>query len=368
MKTATIQKSDLGKAIDLLVQADLRVIAPRLQPRLDSPDALDVLMFQEVKSGENHQVGEGILTNNGIKEFLFAKHEPVFAYELRGKKVNIIPVHHEYPRTVIMGVRPCEAASISSLNAVFSDANAGYNDPFFSNRLERTTIVTYSCTDADASCFCTSVDLAPDSDKGSDLHFTELGDGRIHVEVKSEAGEAVANLLQPLFTGEGDQALRERMGKVAEEKITRLRDKAPIKAWLDDNVNFDDEMWARLGEKCLGCGACTFECPTCHCFDIVDEHRGSKGYRVKFWDSCQFDHFTLHASGHNPRDWQYKRYRNRFMCKFKIYEDTFEAQGCIGCGRCIRACPVNLDITEYMAEVAHKAANPNAMKADPDFE
>jgi len=368
MKTATIQKSDLGKAIDLLVQADLRVVAPRLQPSLDGPDDIDILMFQEMESGEGHQVGEGILTHNGIKEFLFAKHEPLFAYELKGKKVEITPVHHEYPRTVIIGVRPCEAASIPSLEAVFSNANAGFEDPFFTKRLERTTFVTYSCTDADASCFCTSVDIQPDDSKNSDLHFTELGDGSIHVEVKTQAGEAVANVLEPLFTGEGDQAKREKMGKVAVEKITRLRDKAPIRAWLDENANFDDEMWQRLGEKCLGCGACTFECPTCHCFDIVDENKGTKGYRVKFWDSCQFDHFTLHASGHNPRDWQYKRYRNRFMCKFKIYEETFEAQGCIGCGRCIRGCPVNLDITEYMAEVAHKAANPAAMQADPDFE
>ncbi|HEC15429.1 MAG TPA: heterodisulfide reductase subunit A [Sedimenticola sp.] len=358
MRTATIQKSDLGKAIDLLVQADLRVIAPRLQPRLeeDGPDAIDVLTLVEVKSGENHQVGEGLLPLNGVKEFLFAKHEPLFAYEKRGKKIDIIPVHHEYPRTVIVGVRPCDAASIASLNAVFSDANAGFEDPFFTRRRERTTIVTYSCTAPDASCFCTSVDLAPDSSRGSDLHFTEIGGDLIHVEVLTEAGEAIANLLESLLEGEGDQQQREKAGAAVKEKLTRIRDAAPIKDWLDNLDNFDDEMWERLGEKCIGCGSCTFLCPTCHCFDIVDENKGSKGYRVKFWDSCQFDHFTLHASGHNPRDWQYKRYRNRFNCKFKIYPEKFEQQGCVGCGRCIRGCPVNLDITEYMAEVAAKAA------------
>ncbi|MES9903687.1 MAG: 4Fe-4S dicluster domain-containing protein [Sedimenticola sp.] len=367
MKTAIINKSALDNCIELLSQADYRVVAPRLLPRLDGPDAIDVRTFLEINPGESHAIGEG-LTTTGIKEFLFVKHEPLFAYEKNGKKIKITPVSHDFPRTVIIGVRPCDAASVGSLNAVFSDANVGYDDTLFTKRLERTSFITYSCSDPDASCFCTSVGLEPDSDRGSDLHFTEIGDDRIHVEVKSEKGQALAEILGSLLEGEGDPKARDQAGAAAREKITRIRNSHPIRAWLDDTSNFEDEMWQRLGEKCLGCGACTFECPTCHCFDIVDENRGGKGYRVKFWDSCQFDHFTQHASGHNPRDWQYKRYRNRFSCKFKIYEEKFEAQGCVGCGRCIRGCPINLDITEYMTEIAHKSALPEAMHFDPDFE
>lgn len=368
MKTAILQKSDIGKCLELLIQSKLRVIAPQLQPRLESPDALDVLMLTEMPTMENHNVGEGVLPLNGVKAFLFPKDEPLFAFENKGKKVLITEVHHKYPETVIFGVRPCDAASIGSLNAVFSSANAGYDDPFFTKRLENTTIVTYSCTEPDDSCFCTSVGLTPDSDRGSDLHLTEIGENKLHVEIKTPAGEAVAKILEPLFQGDGDEKARLSAGKVAQEKMKRVRNSHMIKGWLDDLSNFDDEMWARLGEKCIGCGACTFMCPTCHCFDIVDENRGGKGYRVKFWDACQFDHFTLHASGHNPRDSQYKRYRNRFTCKFKIYLDKFDAQGCVGCGRCIRDCPVNLDITEYMTEVDLKASIPNALKRDPDFE
>jgi ferredoxin len=269
---------------------------------------------------------------------------------------------------VIFGVRPCDAASIGSLNAVFSSANAGFDDPFFTKRRENTTIVTYSCTEPDESCFCTSVGLTPDGDRGSDLHLTEIANNRLHVEIKTPAGEAVAKIIEPLFQGTGDEEARLRAGKEVQKKMKRIRNSHLIKGWLDDLNNFDDEMWARLGEKCIGCGACTFMCPTCHCFDIVDETRGRKGYRVKFWDACQFDHFTLHASGHNPRDSQYKRYRNRFTCKFEIYWDKFNAQSCVGCGRCIRDCPVNLDITEYMMEVDLKASMPNALERDPDFE
>lgn len=368
MKTATLQKTDIGKCLDLLIQSKFRVIAPQLRPRLESPDALDVMMLTEIDSGENHVVGEGIVPLNGVKDFLFVKSEPLFAFENKGNKVVINEVHHKYPETVIFGVRPCDAASVGSMNAVFSDSNAGFDDQFFTKRLENTTIVTYSCTDPDDSCFCTSVGLAPDSDRGSDLHLTEIPGNMLHVEVKTPAGEAVAKILESLFHGSGDIDARQAAGDDAQKKMSRIRNSHLIKGWLDERANFDDEMWFRLGEKCIGCGACTFMCPTCHCFDIVGEYRGGKGYRVKFWDSCQFDHYTQHASGHNPRDRQYKRYRNRFMCKFKIYQDKFDAQGCVGCGRCIRDCPVNVDITEYMREVDLKASVPNALRQDPDFE
>ena len=100
----------------------------------------------------------------------------------------------------------------------------------------------------------------------------------------------------------------------------------------------------RLATRCIGCGACAFLCPACHCFDIVDEGTEAKGVRRKNWDACAFGTFTNHASGHNPRDVQNKRYRNRIMHKFKYYDDKFGKTLCTGCGRCVRACPVGIDI------------------------
>ena len=103
--------------------------------------------------------------------------------------------------------------------------------------------------------------------------------------------------------------------------------------------------------RCLGCGICTYVCPTCHCFDIQDELRGQDGRRVRTWDSCMYPEYTIHTSGHNPRPARMNRLRNRFYHKFKYYHDNFDVHLCVGCGRCVDNCPVNIDIIEVMGQV-----------------
>jgi formate hydrogenlyase subunit 6/NADH:ubiquinone oxidoreductase subunit I len=129
-----------------------------------------------------------------------------------------------------------------------------------------------------------------------------------------------------------------------------------VKQWLDKN--FEDYFWMNAGETCLGCAQCAYVCPTCHCFDIVDEDCYSCGRRVKNWDSCQFELFTKHASGHNPREIQGKRYRQRVSHKFKYYKDRFDELLCTGCGRCTRGCPVLIDIGLILEDInSHSLEN-----------
>ncbi|MDZ7838061.1 MAG: 4Fe-4S dicluster domain-containing protein [Actinomycetota bacterium] len=67
------------------------------------------------------------------------------------------------------------------------------------------------------------------------------------------------------------------------------------------NANFGAEAWKEVSKKCIGCGACTFVCPTCYCFDIRDEKDNQQGKRYRCWDFCTSYLYTLEASGHNPR-------------------------------------------------------------------
>ena len=61
-----------------------------------------------------------------------------------------------------------------------------------------------------------------------------------------------------------------------------------------------------------------------------------------------FPLFTLHASGANPRQSGKERMRQRVMHKFKYFVDNNGKAACTGCGRCIRYCPVNLDIRDVL--------------------
>ena len=130
-----------------------------------------------------------------------------------------------------------------------------------------------------------------------------------------------------------------------------------MRDWID--THFDDPLLAALGARCNGCGACTSVCPTCHCFDIIDEEEGvGKGTRRRCWDTCQAGKFTLHASGHNPRENQGARYRQRLNHKFAIYPLKFGEVLCTGCGRCTRVCHAGQDIVEILAAIDVAARHP----------
>jgi Fe-S-cluster-containing hydrogenase component 2 len=119
---------------------------------------------------------------------------------------------------------------------------------------------------------------------------------------------------------------------------------------------FEDDFWQQASEKCLGCGACAYLCPTCHCFDISDETVGGAQVRYRTWDTCNFPLFTLEASGFNPRKQKSQRLRQRILHKFSYFPSTHGMAACVGCGRCVRACPVNLDIRTMLAQIRVREA------------
>jgi len=328
----TISEQNLRTLIDTLVGQKARVVGPKA----DGP----VVLYAPLDKGEELVLDEQ--PRRSAKEGFFPLCETILSYEKRegGTKVEDVDPAR-FPETVLVGARPCDAAGPSVLDAVFT---WDYDDPFFLERRKKTTIIGLACTRADEACFCTAVGLSPGDPKGADLFLAPLEGGGFACEVHSDKGETLLAAHAALF------AERESVKTLplAEPTVGKM-DLEGIKTWLDSH--FEDPLWEEIAARCVGCGTCAFLCPVCHCFDIVDEGAPEKGARRKSWDACGFGKFTNHASGHNPRDVQPQRYRNRVMHKFKYYQDKFGQTLCTGCGRCIRSCPVGIDLVEVLESI-----------------
>ncbi|GAB4306121.1 MAG: 4Fe-4S dicluster domain-containing protein [Promethearchaeota archaeon] len=284
------------------------------------------------------------------KALVFPQREILFYYEKDGGNVKVEDalVRSPPPEQVILGARPCDARSFQLLKMFFEFGK--YKDVYFTERLAKTLVVAYACNDPKASCFCTSVRGGPFDPTGVDLLLVNLGDRYVLVG-ESEAGEAVLEQL-----GEFEDASSEDLEKVAQLEA-KAKESFEIEIDLEgveDDLSklIDHELWQHFSQFCLGCGTCSFLCPTCHCYDVVDENIDEKhGVRVRIWDTCQFPLFTEHGSGHNPRPDKKSRARQRINHKFYYYPKNYGIIGCVGCGRCSCACPIGSDTVEHLQDV-----------------
>jgi sulfhydrogenase subunit beta (sulfur reductase) len=284
------------------------------------------------------------------KDLFFPQSERMFEFSTdpadeQAHILQEVPDDLASPR-VVFGMRPCDAKAFAVLDLIFN--NDEYSDVYWQRKRDNTVLIGLGCNDPCPTCFCTSMNCGPFHTEGLDALAFDLGDD-VLIRPLTEKGEKALAEAKDLKKAPADAGKKaDKLQKEAEKAITT---EVPMDKIAERSVMelFEQEHWDRVNESCLNCGTCTYVCPTCHCFDIQDEVAGKVGDRMRNWDSCMSWLFTVHGTGHNPRPGKKERVRQRFMHKFKYIPLKRGGEiGCVGCGRCVMLCPVNIDVRDVV--------------------
>lgn len=302
-------------------------------------------VFEKWEEGKT--LSDALNTVRSAKDFFFPQTENLMDFRTEGKTVEVIDTRRECEDFVLFGVRGCDVRSFTVLDRVFL---AEPEDSYYKNRREHAVIVSLACDKPRETCFCHTFGVDPAEPEGDVVCYRSADD--FLLEARSEKGEKLLSLYD---------AWEEEDGARAEEQKALIRarmEKLPLASLSAESFGagktaafFDAPEWKELSASCLGCGSCTFVCPTCQCYDIKDFNTGHGIRRFRCWDSCMYSDFTKMSAG-QPRLTQLERFRQRFMHKLVYYPTNNDGLfSCVGCGRCLARCPIQMNIVKVMKKL-----------------
>ena len=310
------------------------------------------------KNGANYELYESgktlsnaLNTVRSAKDFFFPQTENLMDFKVDGKNIEVVDTREECEDFVIFGVRACDVRSFDVLDRVFL---AEPVDSYYKNRREHGIIMSLACSRPAETCFCGTFGIDAANPQGDIVCYKT--DDALYMDAKTEKGEKLLGLLENI-TEECDNSAADEQKNIIKERL----DKLPLKNLSADKFGsgktdeyFNDPAWGELSQSCLGCGTCTFVCPTCQCYDIKDFNTGHGVKRFRCWDSCMYSDFTKMSAG-QPRLTQLERFRQRFMHKLVYYPTNNDGLfSCVGCGRCLAKCPIQMNIVKVMKTLGGK--------------
>ena len=297
---------------------------------------------------EGDTLSTALNTNRSAKDFFFPQVEDMASFKVEGTKIEVFDTREESEDFIIFGARACDVRSFDILDRVFLGDPV---DTFYKNRRDHATIVSIACSRPEETCFCGTFGIDATNPAG-DVSAVYVGD-ELYLSANTDKGAALLDAVADLLEDGDDKKAEEEKAAISETLKKLPLQNLPTDAFKADKLMelFADKNWAELSKACLGCGTCTFVCPTCQCFDVRDFDTGHGIKRYRCWDSCMYSDFTQMAA-ENPRHTQLERFRQRFMHKLVYYPANNEGIfGCVGCGRCLAKCPINMNIVKVMKKI-----------------
>lgn len=294
---------------------------------------------------------DALNTVRSPKDFFFPQTENLMEFKTEGKNIEIIDHRSDVEDFVIFGVRACDVKSFDVLDRVFLSEPV---DTFYASRRERGVIVSLACTRPSETCFCGTFGINPAEPQG-DVSAWKT-DKELFFKANTKKGEGFLEKIKDFTVEASDNEV-----EAQKNEISKIMGRLPLAELKADAFGggktkkfFDAPEWDELSQTCLGCGTCTFVCPTCQCYDIKEFNTGNGVVRYRCWDSCMYSDFTKMAHGNN-RITQKERFRQRFMHKLVYYPENNDGLfSCVGCGRCLARCPISMNIVKVMRKLGDK--------------
>ena len=288
------------------------------------------MLFARLASADDLLLDGWVRPANSIKELVLPRHEVLYGYRVEKHRIELVDQPETLPEQIVIGAHPCDAAALPILDKVF---NWDFRDEAYNRRREATTVITLACAERDEECFCTSVGLGPEAERGSDAMLFDRGDGSFAVRSLTEKGRAVL--------GEGSGRRRPDGPIRRPRSASTPRKSAAFRRRSTSTIPSGSEH----ALACLGCGACAYTCPVCHCFDIVDEGNAARRACGRaIGTPASFRCSRCMPAGITRAREQGDRQRQRIYHKFHMYPEKFGEILCTGCGNCARNCPVGLGV------------------------
>jgi formate hydrogenlyase subunit 6/NADH:ubiquinone oxidoreductase subunit I len=334
-----VSEVELRQWLDELIADGSSVVAPVAEEE-------GLLLYGEISAAADAVLEPSGKTRWSPKEFLFPRTETLYRYRFGGAMVQLDDPEPMDRDQVLVGVRPCDAAGVARLDETFLTRQV---DPMYRQKRDRTTVVSAACAAADPECFCTAVGGSPVGESGSDIQLVPMDDGWLVRALSDRGRETVHTASSAWAPSTGEQL--DQVGRMAAQVSEQISISPVLREWsavLEEG--FEHPVWNEVAQRCLGCSACAYVCPSCTCFDMNQQGTAWGGEQTRSWDACTFDLFTKHASGHNPREHLGQRYRQRVLHKFAYLDSPDQHFRCVGCGRCVALCPAGMDIVEVVKQ------------------
>ena len=268
-------------------------------------------------------------------------------------KENVVNIEKSNKKRIIMGIPSCDLSGTNILDEIYLEEP--FIDPTYKMNRDESILIGSDCHSVQENCHCTTYGIKPYPLENHDITLSLLED-TVYLQVNSNKGEELIQEIKKTVSlrepteNEIHDILDKR--KAVEEELNRKNSDLPNYNDTGDLINSsEDEIWEKYSETCVSCGACATICPTCTCFLLLEKPGFEK---VRHMDACQYPGFEKVAAGEDPLKELYKRFRNRYMCKYLWKPEKFESIACTGCGRCIEACIGNISKNELFLELNNK--------------